>query len=120
MKKFVIPAPTFTGTSFAGVNCIRNPYHLPVIPAEAGIHSFVMIFLDSRFHGNDKCGAFSFLYGFLILMIIGFNWFSEFSVKFLLICCKQKGGISKGKNFVLDNSQPDWFLLLTKSCAYID
>jgi len=51
-----------------------------VIPAEAGIHFFFMIFLDSRFHGNDKCGAFSFLYGFLILMIIGFNWFSEFSV----------------------------------------
>jgi len=52
-----------------------------VIPAEAGIHFFVMIFLDSRFHGNDKCGAFSFLYSFLILMIIGFNWFSEFSVR---------------------------------------
>jgi len=55
-----------------------------VIPAEAGIHFFFMIFLDSRFHGNDKYGAFSFLYGFLILMIIGFNWFSEFSAKIVI------------------------------------
>jgi len=60
-------------------------YENLVIPAEAGIHFFVMIFLDSRFHGNDKYGAFSFLYGFLILMIIGFNWFSEFSVQSVVI-----------------------------------
>ena len=25
-----------------------------VIPAEAGIQDFFLIFLDSRFHGNDK------------------------------------------------------------------
>jgi len=29
-----------------------------VIPAEAGIHSFVTTSLDSRLRGNDKCGAF--------------------------------------------------------------
>jgi len=46
-----------------------------------------MIFLDSRLRGNDKCGAFSFPYSVLILMMIGFNGFSEFSVCYFLFLC---------------------------------
>ncbi|MBS3918645.1 MAG: hypothetical protein KG012_07125 [Deltaproteobacteria bacterium] len=30
-----------------------------VIPAEAGIHSFLWLVLDSRLHGNDKMEKFS-------------------------------------------------------------
>jgi len=29
-----------------------------VIPAEAGIQDFFFVFLDSRFHGNDKTTTF--------------------------------------------------------------